>query len=101
MGNCNVLEVWRMTPLCLMLYISRERNARSFENRKTSMLELKIFCSDPSIHGQQHSIVCHFLLFLSFWIFVLLFFYIRVARLCVFNKIELHIKEMCGSSLTE
>jgi hypothetical protein len=41
MGNCNVLEVWRMAHLCLMWYISREQNARSFENRETSVLELK------------------------------------------------------------
>jgi len=41
LGYLNVLELWRLTPLCLMWCIWRERNARSFEDREMAMLELK------------------------------------------------------------
>jgi hypothetical protein len=40
-GCRNILEVWRLAPLCLMWCIWRERNARNFENRETSVEELK------------------------------------------------------------
>ena len=35
MGSCNILEVWRVAPLCLMLSIWREHNAMNFEDRET------------------------------------------------------------------
>jgi hypothetical protein len=34
-------EVWRLVPLCLMWCLWWERNARHFEDVKTSMLELR------------------------------------------------------------
>jgi hypothetical protein len=37
----NILEVWRMTPLCIMWCIWREQNARCFEDREISVVELK------------------------------------------------------------
>jgi hypothetical protein len=41
LGNRTALKMWRLAPLCLMWCIWRERNARSFEDRETVMLELK------------------------------------------------------------
>jgi hypothetical protein len=32
MGSRNILEVWRLAPLCLMWCIWRERNAKSFKD---------------------------------------------------------------------
>jgi hypothetical protein len=40
-GSCNILEVWLLAPLCLMWCICREQNARRFENREISVVELK------------------------------------------------------------
>jgi hypothetical protein len=40
LGSRNILEAWRMTSLCLMWCIWRERNARCFEDREISMEEL-------------------------------------------------------------
>jgi hypothetical protein len=34
-------EVWRLVSMCLMWCIWRERNARQFEDVKTSMMELR------------------------------------------------------------
>ena len=34
LGSHNILEVWRMGPLCLMCCIWRERNTRSFEDTR-------------------------------------------------------------------
>jgi hypothetical protein len=41
LGQCMVLELWRLAPLCLLLCIWREKNARNFEGREMAMLELK------------------------------------------------------------
>jgi hypothetical protein len=35
-----VIEVWSMAPLCLMWTIWRERNARWFEDKEMTMVEL-------------------------------------------------------------
>jgi hypothetical protein len=40
-GNRTALCIWRMTPLCLMWCLWREQNARTFEDRETSLLDLK------------------------------------------------------------
>ena len=40
-GNISAKEVWRITLLCLMLIIWRERNARCFEDQERSMEKLK------------------------------------------------------------
>jgi hypothetical protein len=40
-GCCNILEVWRLDPLCLIWRIWREWTSLSFEDRETSMAELK------------------------------------------------------------
>ena len=37
------IVIWRMVPHCLLWCIWRERNARSFEGRERSILELKSF----------------------------------------------------------
>ena len=37
----NILEVWLLAPLCLMWCICREQNARRFEDREISVVELK------------------------------------------------------------
>jgi len=34
-------EVWRLVPLCLMWCIWREQNERHFEDKETSMVELR------------------------------------------------------------
>ena len=41
LGQCMVLELWRLDPLCLLLCIWRKKNTRSFEGREMAMLELK------------------------------------------------------------
>jgi hypothetical protein len=35
------MEVWRLSPLCLMWCLWRERNARSFEDVETLVTELR------------------------------------------------------------
>ena len=41
LGNREVLQLWRLVPLCLMWCLWRERNARSFEDREIGLAELK------------------------------------------------------------
>jgi hypothetical protein len=40
-GNNIVIQIWRMTPLCVMWYLWRERNARNFEDCEHGIKELK------------------------------------------------------------
>ena len=40
--HCNIV-IWRIVPHCLIWCIWRERNSRSFEGRKRSILEFKSF----------------------------------------------------------
>jgi len=40
-GRQNILEAWKMAPLCLMWCIWRERNVRSFEDCGRSVEQLK------------------------------------------------------------
>ena len=40
-GRHRNIELWRIVPHCLLWYIWRERNARSFEGCERSMLEIK------------------------------------------------------------
>jgi hypothetical protein len=72
-GSRNILEVWRLAPLCLMWCIWRERNARSFEDRETSVVELKniMFKSLYTWIAAYNSLP--FSSFSDFLIFVLLF----------------------------
>jgi hypothetical protein len=49
--SLNVVEFWRLAPLCLMWCIWRERNAKGFEDRETLLVELKILCSNLYTHG--------------------------------------------------
>jgi hypothetical protein len=39
-GRNNILEVWRIVPLCIIWCIWRERNARSFGDYKISVAKL-------------------------------------------------------------
>jgi hypothetical protein len=41
LGNRLALHIWRMIPLCVMWCLWRERNARSFEDHESGMIELK------------------------------------------------------------
>jgi hypothetical protein len=41
LGQCKVLELWRLGPLCLLWCIWRERNAKSFEHCEMEMLRVK------------------------------------------------------------
>jgi hypothetical protein len=41
LGRCLVLDVWRIAPLCLMLSLWREWNARCCEDCETAREELK------------------------------------------------------------
>jgi hypothetical protein len=41
LGNYNVLNIWRLAPLCLMWNLWRERNTRSFDDPENGLLELK------------------------------------------------------------
>jgi hypothetical protein len=40
-GNSIVIQIWRMTPLCVMWCLWRERNARNFEDCENEIIELK------------------------------------------------------------
>jgi hypothetical protein len=40
-GSCCNLEIWRLSPLCLMWCIWRGHNARNFKDCEKSVLELK------------------------------------------------------------
>jgi hypothetical protein len=40
-GNSIVIQIWRMTPLCVMWCLWRERNARNFEDCEHEIMELK------------------------------------------------------------
>jgi hypothetical protein len=39
-GRGNIMEVWKLAPLCLIWYLWRARNAQSFEDVKILVLEL-------------------------------------------------------------
>jgi hypothetical protein len=41
-GRGNILEVWRLTSLCLIWCIWRKQNARRLEDIETSVVELKM-----------------------------------------------------------
>jgi hypothetical protein len=70
-GNRTVLQTWRMVPLCVMWCIWRERNARNFEDRELSLLELKkkviqtLFSWRFMWHSPQVSTIAEFLDFCS------------------------------------
>jgi hypothetical protein len=76
LGCGNIMEVWRVTPLCLMWCLWRDRNAQSFEDIETSM-SYGGSCSTFYIPGYQHIIACLFLVLQIFWTFVHCFFLIR------------------------
>jgi hypothetical protein len=40
-GNRIVIQIWRMTPLCMMWCLWRERNAGNFEDHEHGIIELK------------------------------------------------------------
>ena len=40
-GRCDILEVWRLAPVCLVWCIWTEHNVRSLEDRETLVVELK------------------------------------------------------------
>ena len=65
--HCNIV-IWRFVPHCLMWCISQERNSRSFEGRKQSILVFKSF---------------FFFLFYSSWmVFCFTFFFLFLSS-CV------------------
>jgi hypothetical protein len=41
LGTRHALQIWMLAPLCLMWCLWRERNARSFEDRESGLLEIK------------------------------------------------------------
>ena len=41
LGNKRALRIWRLVPLCVMWFLSREWNACSFEDNESSMIELR------------------------------------------------------------
>jgi len=41
LGNRHALQIWRLVPLCLMWCLWPERNAKSFENHDSGLLEIK------------------------------------------------------------
>ena len=57
LGSFNILESWRMTPLCLRWCIWREWNTRRFEDYKISVVELKtvVFKAKCLDDGVQYS----------------------------------------------
>jgi len=40
-GNRLLMPIWRMASLCLMWYLWKEWNARSFEDCETGLIKLK------------------------------------------------------------
>jgi hypothetical protein len=67
-GHCDILEVWRPAPLCLMWCIWREQNAQNFEDRETSVLELKkiIFNSLYTLIAAHNSLFYFIFSFITF-----------------------------------
>jgi len=65
----------------------------SFEDCEISVVELKNIMFRSLIHGHRHTIVCIFLVFLNFWIF--LFLYIRGSLLYIF-----YVFGLCPSALS-
>jgi hypothetical protein len=50
-GCHNILEVWRLAPLCLMWCIWSKWNAKSFKDLATLVVELKNIMFNPFTHG--------------------------------------------------
>jgi hypothetical protein len=40
-GNTQIVAVWKMVPLCLLWFLWRERNNRSFEDCARTLEEIK------------------------------------------------------------
>lgn len=72
-GSRFTLEAWRMTPLCLMWYIWRERNAKKFEYCERSVLELKVVMFKFLYAWMTGTILLAFLVSQNFWTYVLIF----------------------------
>jgi hypothetical protein len=72
LGSRSVLDAWRMSPLCLMWCIWRERNARCFEDREISVEELKNILVKSLYTWTKAYNISQFSNFSDFWIFVLL-----------------------------
>jgi hypothetical protein len=72
-GNRIVIQIWRMTPLCVMWCLWREKNARNFEEHEHEIIELKkrvlqtLFSWRVLWHSSQVSTLAKFLdLYASF-----------------------------------
>ena len=65
-GSHNNLEVWWMTPLCLMWYIWRERNVRCFEDCETNIMFKSFYTRIVAYHSPHFCSFSDFLDFCSF-----------------------------------
>ena len=70
------IDVRRLVPHCLIWWIWRERNARSFDGCERSLPEIKSFSCTLSLNGVWFFLIFPVLLFLFFLIVVLLFSYL-------------------------
>jgi hypothetical protein len=72
-GSRFTLEAWKMTPLCLMWYIWRERNAKKFEYCERLVLDLKVVMFKFLYAWMMGTILLAFLVSQNFWTYVLIF----------------------------
>ena len=104
LGSFTILEAWRMIPLCLMWWIWRVQNARSFEDYENLAEELKniMFKSLYTWIGEYNSSnFSEFLDFCSllfssisgFSCILLDFLCNKIVPLCAFNDFDLLIKK--------
>jgi hypothetical protein len=88
-GNSQSVIVWKMVPLCLMWCIWRERNAQCFEDSSWNIEDLTHFFLSTLFNwtaGWLAPLVISFPVFLSFLLFLCLFFLLRrsfVYALCI------------------
>ena len=69
MGHRDILEVWRLAPLCLMWCFWREHNAQNFEDRDFSGRAEKDYIQLPLHMNRAHFFSSNFSIFLTFVLF--------------------------------
>jgi hypothetical protein len=72
--------VWKLVPSCLMWHIWRERNYRSFENRKRTVVQLKALFFN-TLYQRTAALVAFILL--AFVIFLILFLFLVRCFSCI------------------
>jgi len=80
--NRNALNIWRLAPLCLMWYLWRERNARSFEDCLNGLLEMKKMI----LHSLYWNYHFFFFFFFFFFYDLRVIYILHVYKGCALNE---------------